>query len=230
VAQPLIREFVAELDAKLRLPAPVVEFGALQVEAEQDGDLRPLFGDRPFTGTDFREGKGVDRVEDLRALTFEDGEVGTALCLDTLEHCEDPPQACRELARATSRDGGVAVISSVMLFGIHAYPSDYFRFTPEGFRSLLSPFDHSWVVGVGSPDIPTQVIGVGSHGRPLDLDVSDFPSIVALQRRYDEAPGEFRIGVHNYSPASLAREVSRSLPRVVKQQSRSLLDRLGARR
>ena len=49
-----------------------------------------------------REGPGVDRVEDLRALSFRDGSVGTALCLDTLEHCADPPQACREL-RACAR-------------------------------------------------------------------------------------------------------------------------------
>jgi len=27
-----------------------------------------------------RRGPGVDRVEDLRALSFADGEVGTALC------------------------------------------------------------------------------------------------------------------------------------------------------
>jgi len=103
-----------------------------------------------------RRGPGVDRVEDLRALSFADGEVGTALCLDTLEHCEDPVAACRELARVTAADGGVCVISSVMLFGIHGYPSDYFRFTPEGFRSMLSASTRRGMAGVGGPDIPTQ--------------------------------------------------------------------------
>jgi hypothetical protein len=95
VAQVLIRHFVEELAAHVELPDPVYEFGALQVKEGQDSDLRPLFPGRHFVGTDFREGPGVDRVEDLRALTLGDGEVGTALCLDTLEHCEDPPQACR---------------------------------------------------------------------------------------------------------------------------------------
>ncbi len=155
MAQPLIRRFVQELAGLVALPDPVVEFGAMQVEADQDGDLRALFAGRPFTGTDMRLGPGVDRVEDLRALSYGDGEVGTALCVDTLEHVEDPPQACRELARVTSPDGGVCVISSVMLFGIHGYPNDYFRFTPEGFRSLLGGFDDAWVAGVGHPDIPT---------------------------------------------------------------------------
>jgi SAM-dependent methyltransferase len=137
VAQPLIRAFVADLASAVELPDPVVEFGSLQVEPGQDGDLRPLFAGRPFTGTDMRTGPGVDRVEDLRALSFADGSIGTALCLDTLEHCEDPVAACRELARVTA-PGGVCVISSVMLWGIHGYPSDYFRFTPEGLRSLLA--------------------------------------------------------------------------------------------
>src|SRR6476469_9346489 len=162
MAQPLIRAFVTELAGMLELPAPVMEFGALQVESGQDGDLRPLFAGRDFVGTDLRAGPGVDRVEDLRALTFGDGTVGTALCLDTLEHCDDPPQACRELARVTALDGGVCVISSVMLFGIHGYPNDYFRFTPEGFRALLSPFDDVWVAGVGDPNIPFQVVGIGA--------------------------------------------------------------------
>src|SRR4051812_14459476 len=173
--QPVVRAFVEDVLEATAPPDPVVEFGSMQVEAEQDGDLRPLFAGRDFTGTDFRGGPGVDRVEDLRSLTFGDGEVGTALCLDTLEHCEDPPLACRELARVTARDGGVCVISSVMLFGIHGYPNDYFRFTPEGFRALLSGFDDAWVAGIGHPDIPMQVVGVGVHGRALDLDFDRFP-------------------------------------------------------
>src|SRR3712207_58870 len=139
---------MAELVGLVDLPDPIVEFGSLQVEREtQDADLRPLFAGRDFTGTDMRPGPGVDRVEDLRSLTFGDAEVGTAICLDTLEHCEDPPAACRELARVVA-DGGVCVISSVLLFDIHAYPNDYFRFTPEGFRTMLSGFDDVWTAGI----------------------------------------------------------------------------------
>src|SRR3954454_3418575 len=153
MAQAITTGFLRDLMAVQALPDPVVEFGAMQVEQDwQDGDLRPLFAGRPYVGTDFREGPGVDRVEDLRALAFADGEVGTAICLDTLEHCEDPPAACRELRRVVA-DDGVCVISSVMLFGIHGYPNDYFRFTPECFRSLLAGFDSAWVAGIGNPGI-----------------------------------------------------------------------------
>lgn len=219
MAQPLIRAFLAELAEAIELPAPVVEFGALQVEPDQDGDLRPLFARRPFTGTDVREGPGVDRIEDLRALGYGDGEVGTALCLDTLEHCEDPPAACRELARVTARDGGICVISSVMLFGIHAYPSDYFRFTPEGVRSLLGGFDAAWVCGIGHPDIPTQVIGVGANGRALDgLAVERFASLAAAQAEFDGGRGAVRLGVHNFPPGQVVRAVVRAAPRLVRER------------
>ena len=141
----------------------------MQVEEGQPNDLRPLFEGRDFIGTDFREGPGVDRVEDLRSLSFGDGEVGTALCLDTLEHCADPITACREMHRVVA-DGGVCAISSVMLFGIHGYPSDYWRFTPEGFRTLLEDFDdvgrgRSWA----TPTARSGSSALATKGRELGL-------------------------------------------------------------
>ena len=217
MAQPLIRAFVEDLAKAVELPDPVVEFGAMQVEGWQDGDLRPLFAGRPFTGTDMRPGPGVDQVEDLRRLSFADGSIGTALCLDTLEHCEDPVRACRELARVTA-PGGVCVISSVMLFGIHGYPSDYFRFTPEGFRSMLSGFDDVWVAGVGDQAIPTQVVGVGAKGRALDLSLAKLPSLAAAQETFDRADGLVRIGPFRMRPRELARTIAREGGRIARQK------------
>ena len=81
MAQWLITNFIAELGQLIDLPAPIVEFGSLQVEPEQSGDLRMVFPDQEFIGTDLRPGPGVDRVEDLRSLSFADDEIcRTALC------------------------------------------------------------------------------------------------------------------------------------------------------
>lgn len=219
MAQPLIADFVAELDRKIRFEEPIVEFGSLQVEPDQDGDLRPLFRDREFVGTDLRTGPGVDRVEDLRGLSFDDGAVGTALCLDTLEHCADPITACREMHRVL-RPGGVCVISSVMLFGIHGYPNDFWRFTPEGMKVLLEPFDHAWSTGVGDADIPMQVIGVGGRDRALDLFREDFPSLAAAQSRW-EAPDRIRIGPLRLGLKQALRDVGGQLPRVIRARIRA---------
>jgi SAM-dependent methyltransferase len=222
VAQELIREFVRDLTRVVELPDPVVEFGSLQVEPRQNSDLRPLFPGRDYVGTDLRPGRGVDRVEDLRALSFADGAVGTALCLDTLEHCEDPPAACRELARVTANPG-VCVLSSVMLFGIHGYPNDYFRFTPEGLRSLLSGFDYVWTAGIGDPGIPFQVVGVGAKGRDLGLSLERLPSLAAAQRHWEAAEREFRLGPLRYPPVRLSRELGAKLRRHAARAVRSRL-------
>lgn len=220
MAQELIRTFVSDLQRVEAMPGPVYDFGSLLVEADQDGDLRPLFPGRPFTGVDMRPGPGVDAVMDLRGLDLPDASVGTALCLDTLEHCEDPPQACRELARVTA-PGGICVIASVMLFGIHAYPSDYFRFTPEAFRAMLAPgFDEVWVAGVGHPSFPSQVVGVGVKGRTLARGLDGLPGLAAAQRHYDAGHGRVRVGIFNYPPRELAGALLRQAPRIIRERLR----------
>jgi hypothetical protein len=227
MAHNLLYGVVSDLAQRLTMPEPIVEFGSLQVEEGQPNDLRPLFAGRDFIGTDIRPGPGVDRVEDLRALSFGDGEVGTALCLDTLEHCEDPIAAGRELRRVVSADGGVCVLTSVMLIGIHAYPSDFWRFTPDGLRVLLSGYDDVDAAGMGDPEAPFWVFGVGRRGGPLGLRLGELPSLVEAQREYERARGELKLGPFRYSLKQLAREVSGQVPRVVAQR---VADRAGLTR
>lgn len=224
MAQQLIVDFVGDLAGAIELPEPVVEFGSLQVSPGQPNDLRALFSGRRFVGTDVRPGPGVDRVADLRALDFADGEVGTALCLDTLEHCDDPLTACRELHRVLA-DGGVCVLSSVMLFGIHDYPSDYWRFTPEGFRRLLAPFDDVRVAGVGDPSIPSQVVGIAAKARDLSVSPELLPSLAGAQRDWERALGQLRVGPFRMSPREVAAMLARELPRVVGERARARLSR-----
>src|SRR6266516_5688764 len=217
MAHPLLYGFVGDLAERLELPEPIVEFGSMQVEPGQPNDLRPLFAGRRFIGTDLREGPGVDRVEDLRRLTFADGEVGTALCLDTLEHCADPLAACRELHRVLAA-GGVCVISSVMLIGIHAHPSDYWRFTPEGFRLLLAAFDDSDVAAIGDPDHPFFVFGAATKSRELGLRLAELPSLSAAQERHERAVFKVRIGPYRLTLAELGRVLGAEVSRVLRQR------------
>lgn len=217
MAQPLIFAFVSELRDRIELPEPIVEFGSLQVEPGQPNDLRSLFSGRDFTGTDMRPGPGVDRVEDLRALSFTDASVGTALCLDTLEHCADPLAACRELHRVLA-PGGVCVLSSVMFFPVHGYPQDYWRFTPEGMRLLLAPFSDTWATGIGHPELPMQVVAVGARDRRLDLD-DGMTWLRTAQREWDRAEGKVRFGVLHVPLRELGRTLATELPRAIAQRA-----------
>jgi Methyltransferase domain len=223
MAHPLIFGVVSDLVERLELPEPIVEFGSMQVEAGQPNDLRPLFAGRGFIGTDFREGPGVDRIEDLRKLSFADGEVGTALCLDTLEHCADPVAAGRELRRVVSPDGGVCLLSSVMLIGIHGYPSDYWRFTPEGLRLLLDGYDETDVASMGDPEAPFWVFGIGCKGRDLGLRLADLPSLARSQSEYERAEGKVKLGPFRYSIKQLGAELARELPRAVRERAATRL-------
>lgn len=224
MAHQLLYDFVADLARAVELPEPIVEFGSLQVEEGQPNDLRSLFAGKEFVGTDFREGPGVDRVEDLRGLTFSDGEIGTALCLDTLEHCADPLTACREMHRAL-RDGGLCVISSVMLIGIHAHPSDLWRFTPEGLETLLADFDHLDATGMGEPSHPFFVFGAATKSRPLGVKLSELPSLSRAQDEWERAEGKLRFGPFRYSLRDFAGLVGRELPRATRQRVAARLRR-----
>ena len=67
--------------------------------------------------------------------------------------------------------GGTLIISSVFEFPIHGHPNDFWRFTPEGFRSLLSVFPQSFVASYGrNSEWPQSVVGVGFKGPEPDLD------------------------------------------------------------
>jgi SAM-dependent methyltransferase len=111
-----------------------------------------------------REGLGVDRVLNLHTIDLPSESVGTVFCLDTLEHVEYPHRAVEEIHRVL-KPGGIAIISSVMYFPIHDFPHDYWRFTPEAFRSLLKPFANAFVGSAGKDDFPHTVIGVGFKGE-----------------------------------------------------------------
>ncbi len=181
-----IKEFVGICAQTLPLEEPIYEFGSLQVPGQEGfADLRPLFPGRQYVGSDMREGPGVDMVLDLHNIALPDSSVGTVLVMDTLEHVAFPHRALEEVHRIV-RDGGTVVLSSVMRMRIHAYPNDYWRFTPEGFRVLLQPFAESFVSYAGPAKFPHTVVGVGfkGHGPPL----GPFTAAVAQwQKRWEFA-------------------------------------------
>ena len=68
-------------------PGPVFEFGSYQVDGQEGyANLRALFPAKNYVGCDMRPGPGVDRVEDVTAISLPDGSAGTVLCIETFEH------------------------------------------------------------------------------------------------------------------------------------------------
>ena len=161
--RPHVREFLEVCARTLACPEPVVEIGAFQVAGQEAiSDLRPLFPGKSYLGCDMQPGPGVDRIENIHQLSFRNGEVGTFILSDTLEHVADPLRAMGEVRRCLRPDG-VAIYASVMNFPIHAYPNDYWRFTPEAFRTLAADFAYAVIFFCGPKDFPHSVCGVAAN-------------------------------------------------------------------
>jgi SAM-dependent methyltransferase len=155
-----VRAFCEAAVKAFDLPDPLVEFGSYQVAGQEAlGNLRELFPGRAYVGCDMRAGPGVDRVEDVSAPSFRDGEVGTALCFETLEHVFEVRRAFDALARIL-RPGGVLVASAPFHFHVHAHPDDYWRLTPSAWRRLLQPYALRVVAALGPEKRPHAVLAL----------------------------------------------------------------------
>lgn len=154
----------------LPINGPIYEFGSYQVEGTgQETDLRPLFPQHAFIGCDMRSGPGVDQVLNLHYIDLPDNTAGTVFLMDTLEHVEYPHQAAAEVYRIL-RPGGVLIMSSVLHFFIHETPNDFWRFTPDGFRSLLKPFQQSHVGWYGPDHFPQTLVAVAVKQAEYPLE------------------------------------------------------------
>lgn len=134
------KAFCRAVAENLDCPGPVYEFGSYQVDGQEGyADLRSLFPGKTYVGCDFREGPGVDRLEDVTRMTLPDASAGTVLCIETFEHVFEVRRAFDEVFRVL-RPGGVFIITSPLNFRIHGYPDDYWRMTPSCLRRMLGGY------------------------------------------------------------------------------------------
>jgi SAM-dependent methyltransferase len=166
--RPPVKQFVKMCSENLPVVGPIYEFGSFQVPGHKGyADLRPFFPNREFIGADIRSGDGVDVIMDVTDTGLPSESVGTVLMLDTLEHVEYLRQAMHEVYRILKPDG-ILIMSSVMFCPIHDN-HDYWRFTPEGFKSLLKPFTFSSVDYIGTQNFPHTVLGIASKSFIKDI-------------------------------------------------------------
>ena len=140
-----IRRYADQLDG------PFLEVGSKDYGSTQD--LRNLFADRDkYIGVDMEDGPGVDIVLDFtRDFEKLDSNLygqrfGTIFCLSVLEHCEQPFKMAENLTLLLKPKGQI-VISAPFSWKIHAYPNDYWRFTPEGIKKLFPKIEFSEALG-----------------------------------------------------------------------------------
>lgn len=102
-----------------------------------------------------------DGHQDIQRMTFADASFDAVLCIDVLEHIEDPPAAAREIVRVL-RPGGRLLLRAPFLAHYHGkmaaahspahetYP-DYWRFTHQGLLRLFAPCAEASLVPLDGP-------------------------------------------------------------------------------
>jgi SAM-dependent methyltransferase len=177
--------------ATFSLPDPIVEVGSLQREGREElVNLRPFFPDRPYVGIDMQPGPGVDRVENVESLTLDSSSAGTVIAMNTFEHVRRLWLAIAEVKRILRPDG-VLFVSTPFYFHIHAYPSDYWRLTPEAWDSLLEREFPQRILGQCGPrtrPLHVWAVAFGHDYPPIsDEQVADYEAAIS---RYAKSPPE----------------------------------------
>jgi len=85
-------------------------------------------------------GHKVDIGGDLLELPFGDECVDTIICTGVLEHVTDPQRAMGEIFRVLKL-GGKVYIETPFMQTFHASPKDFYRWTPDGLKRLLTFFE-----------------------------------------------------------------------------------------
>ncbi len=188
-------------------PSPVFEFGSYQVEGQEGyANLRELFATKGYVGCDMRPGPGVDRVENVTAISLPDESAGTVLCIETFEHVFEVSKAFNEVFRLL-KPGGIFVITSPLNFRIHGYPDDYWRMTPNCLRRQLSPYAARVSGFQGYHAFPHTVMGVGLKAPVTADGVAKLEQLVdAYQSWLEQTAARFTsqrkaqaAGVHDLS-------------------------------
>ena len=155
-----------------QLQGPYLEVGSKDYGNTQD--IRSIFLKRDnYIGLDISEGKGVDLVMDLTNnfeeidAKLEGRRFGTIFCLSVLEHCDQPFVMADNMTRLLEKDGKL-VISLPFAWQFHGYPSDYWRFTPEGIKKLFPRLSFQDDLGVAT-------MTASKETSPLDENVGIIP-------------------------------------------------------
>lgn len=161
-----IRGFLSIAAKYCSFPDPIVEVGSYIVKGQEKiADLRAVFPGKDYVGTDMRTGLGVDRIENVEYLKYDNESVASLICIDTLQCVRDLCKAREEMFRVLEKEGLLFIASAMHApYNIY-YFYNYWRFTPKGFDYMMDKFPHRMMFMQGEKDNPHTMIGIASKDQ-----------------------------------------------------------------
>ncbi len=129
-----------EIEAVIEERLPASRSGLLVDYGCGNMPYRLLFEPRleSYIGCDFPNNKRADRVlDDCLRLPVEDSVADYVLSTQVLEHVADPGLYLTECQRVLKEDG-LLILSTHGVWRYHPDPSDFWRWTSEGLRKILT--------------------------------------------------------------------------------------------
>jgi SAM-dependent methyltransferase len=116
-----------------------------------------------YVGVDIDEGSQADLIGPVERLPVDDASFDLVLCVQVLEHVDDPAAAVRELHRVV-RPGGRVLAATHGTYVYHPGPSDHWRWTHTGLARLFEE-NADWrsvevAAGAGTAAAVGLVVGV----------------------------------------------------------------------
>ncbi len=151
----------------------------------------------PYVGLDPVENPVAELRGPVEAIPSPDEAFDVVLCIQVLEHCDDPVRAVAELHRVTA-PGGTVLASTHGVMVYHPSPVDHWRWTAAGLEKLFR--DHGdWAdvkveAGSGTAacvgmllgmyvDLGARRAGVGAIARPVVAAVNTVTEVVDRRAR-----------------------------------------------
>jgi SAM-dependent methyltransferase len=132
--RPTVQHYVKTVLDRHPVKGKVLEVGSMNI----NGTIRHLFdGCEEYVGLDMRPGRGVDVVAKADNIPYDDEHFECVICCDTLEHDDAFWESMDEMKRVLKKEGLLILSVPGIGFGVHEYPSDYWRFTPSAIEIML---------------------------------------------------------------------------------------------
>jgi SAM-dependent methyltransferase len=141
----------------------------LDVGAKQ-APYRQYFSGCRFETVDVRPEVKPDFVADVHKLAsvVPVDSFDLVICTEVLEHVENPRQAVEEIRRIL-KPNGTLLATTPFIVPYHPDPTDYWRMTPEAWRSVLRDWSFAEVSAHGNRPLAVWYLLETGWGSPLKL-------------------------------------------------------------